>query len=78
MGRDLHYDLMLEVEGVLRSRRVRMRFDRELELGETLELDGRRWRVAGVHPGRSLHVDRRVVAREIVEPAREIVEPAVA
>jgi hypothetical protein len=69
MGRDLHYDLMLEVEGVLRSRRVRMRFDRELELGETLELEGRRWRVAGVHPGRSLYVDRRVVAREIVEPA---------
>ena len=47
MGRDLHYDVMLEVEGVLRSRRVRMRFDRELELGETLEIDGRRWRVVG-------------------------------
>ena len=52
MGRDLQYDVMLEVEGVLRSRRVRMRFDRELVLGETLEIDGRRWRVVGVHPGR--------------------------
>lgn len=69
MGRDLHYDVMLEVGGVLRSRRVRMRFDRELELGETLEIDGRRWRVVGVHPGRSIYVDRRAVAREIVEPA---------
>jgi hypothetical protein len=69
MGRALYYDLMLELEGVLRSRRVRLSLDRELETGETLELDGRRWRVVGVHPGRSLHVDRRAVAQEIVEPA---------
>jgi hypothetical protein len=68
MGRGLYYDLMLEVEGVLRSRRVRMRFDRELETGETLDLDGRRWRVIGVHPGRSLYVDRRAIAREVLEP----------
>ena len=68
MGRALYYDLMLEVEGVLRSRRVRTSLDRELEPGETLELEGRRWQVIGVHPGRSLHVDRRAVAREILEP----------
>jgi hypothetical protein len=68
MGRGLYYDLMLEVEGVLRSRRVRMQLDRELQAGETLELDGRRWRVTGVHPGRSLLVDRRAVAREVLEP----------
>jgi hypothetical protein len=69
MERDLYYDLMLEVQGVLRSRRLRMSLDRELGVGETLELEGRRWRVVGVHPGRSLHVDRRAVAREILEPA---------
>jgi hypothetical protein len=68
MGRELCYDLMLEVEGVLRSRPLRMRIDRELQRGETIELEGRLWRVEGVRPGRSLHVDRRVIAREIVQP----------
>jgi hypothetical protein len=69
MGRELCYDLMLEVEGVMRSRPVRMRLARELEAGETIDVDGRRWRVTRISPARSLYVDRRVVAREIVEPA---------
>ena len=68
MARDLGYDLMLEVEGVLRSRPTRVRIDRELDPGEILELDGRRWEVTRISPARSLHVDRRVIAREIVEP----------
>jgi hypothetical protein len=68
MGREIHYDLMLEVEGIMRSRSVRMRLDRELEAGETIDLNGRRWQVTRIGPARSLHVDRRVVAREIVEP----------
>jgi hypothetical protein len=69
MGTELCYDLMLEVEGVMRSRPMRMRLDRELEAGETIDVDGRRWKVARIGPARSLHVDRRVVAREVVEPA---------
>jgi hypothetical protein len=43
-----------------------MRTDRELELGEALDLDGRHWLVASVIPSRSLHFDRRLVAQEIV------------
>ena len=68
MGRELCYDLMLEVEGVMRSQPVRMHLDRELEAGETIDVHGRRWKVTRVGPARSLHVDRRVVAREVVEP----------
>ena len=68
MGRELCYDLMLEVEGVMRSQPVRMRLDRELVPGETIEVHGRRWQVTRIGPARSLHVDRRVVAREVVEP----------
>jgi hypothetical protein len=69
MGREICYDLMLEVEGIMRSRSVRLRLERELETGETIDVNGRRWQVTRISPGRSLHVDRRVVAREIVEPA---------
>jgi hypothetical protein len=69
MGRELCYDLMLEVEGVMRSRPVRMRLDRELQAGETIDVYGRHWLVTRVGPARSLHVDRRVVARELREPA---------
>jgi hypothetical protein len=57
---------MLEVRGVIRSQMVRMRLDREVRPGETLDLRGRRWEVTSVKPGKSLHIDRRVVAQEIV------------
>jgi len=68
MRKELMYDLMLEVEGILRSRTLRIRRERELEPGDVLDLDGRRWEVMRVGPSRSLRVDRRVVAREIVSP----------
>jgi hypothetical protein len=68
MRNELIYDLMLEVEGILRSRPYRIRRDRELEPGDVLDLDGRRWEITQVGPSRSLHVDRRVVAREVVNP----------
>jgi hypothetical protein len=68
MRNELMYDLMLEVEGILRSRALRIRRERELEPGDVLDLDGRRWEVTQVVPSRSLRVDRRVVAREIVSP----------
>ena len=68
MRNELMYDLMLEVEGILRSRALRIRRERELEPGDVLDLDGRRWEVTQVGPSRSLRVDGRVVAREIVSP----------
>jgi hypothetical protein len=68
MEKVLCYDLMLEVEGILRSQRTRIRSDRDLKPEEILDLHGRRWEIVRVDPARSLHVDRRVVAREIVEP----------
>ena len=69
MGRELCYDVMLEVEGIMRSERLRIRLDRELRAGETIDLAGRRWEVTRVRPARSLLVDRRVVAREVPESA---------
>jgi hypothetical protein len=69
MGRELCYDLMLEVEGIMRSSSIRIRLDHELEPGELIDLNGRRWEVTRISPARSLHVDRRVVAREVLEPA---------
>jgi hypothetical protein len=39
--RELVYDVMLEVQGVLRAQTMRMRLNRELEVGETLDAHGR-------------------------------------
>ena len=64
MGK-LIYDVMLEVPGIYRSHGVRTRLDHEVGPGEILDLNGRRWEVADVHPAHSLLVDRRVVAREL-------------
>ena len=50
MRNELMYDLMLEVEGILRSRALRIRRERELEPGDVLDLDGRRWKVTQVGP----------------------------
>jgi hypothetical protein len=62
-------DVMLEVQGLFRSRMVRMHLDRELRPGETFDLDGRRWIVTRVSPAKSLNVDRRIVARELLAEA---------
>jgi hypothetical protein len=61
---------MLEVQGVLRSQTMRMRLNRELAVGETLDAHGRRWEITSPRPANSLRLDRRIVAREMVEPAR--------
>jgi hypothetical protein len=54
---------------MIRSQSIRLRLDREMTPGETLDLKGRSWVVTRVDPARSLRIDRRVVAREIVPPA---------
>jgi hypothetical protein len=61
------YDVVLEVPGIYRSQNVRIRLDHEVEPGEILDLNGRRWEVADVYLGHSLLVDRRVVAGELVD-----------
>jgi hypothetical protein len=63
--RDLAYDMMLEVRGLIRSLAVRTTLDRELHVGETFTSHGRRWVVANVHPARGAGADRRLIAREI-------------
>jgi len=62
--KDLAYDMMLEVEGLMRSQTVRVTLDRELELGETFDLHGRRWVVAQMGKVKTRTVDRRLVARQ--------------
>jgi hypothetical protein len=69
MRGDLDYDVMLEARGVIRSQSIRLRLDREMTPGETLDLKGRSWVVTRVDPARSLRIDRRVVAREVVPEA---------
>lgn len=56
--------MMLEVEGLMRSQTVRVTLDRELELGETFHMHGRRWVVAQTGKVKAKAVDRRLVARE--------------
>jgi hypothetical protein len=64
------YDLMLEVDGVLRSQDLRLSLDEELEIGETIAVHGRKWLVTAVVAAPSgVEFDRRAVAREIVETA---------
>jgi hypothetical protein len=67
MRRDVAYDMMLEVEGLLRSESVRVTLDHELELGETFQMHGRRWVVAETEALQAKAVDRRLIAREAVD-----------
>jgi hypothetical protein len=53
--------------GLYRSQGARKRLDHEVAPGEIFRLNRRRWEVTDVHPGHSLLVDRRVVARELVD-----------
>jgi hypothetical protein len=68
MTQDLAYDMMLEAQGLIRSFGVRTKLDRELRVGETFSLRDRRWVVTGVHAASSEGVDRRLIARELIEP----------
>jgi len=70
METPLTYDMMLEVEGVLRSQNLRVRLNRELGARETIHVHGRDWLVTEVvvalpNPA----FDRRVVAPEIKRAA---------
>jgi hypothetical protein len=47
MSNALTYDLMLETRGILRSSDVRVRLDRDLELGETIDSGA----MVARHPG---------------------------
>ena len=68
MAGDLAYDMMLEVQGLIRSFGIRTSLDRELRIGETFTMKGRSWVVTNVHATGSEGIDRRVVARELEEP----------
>lgn len=65
MARDLAYDMMLEVQGLIRSLAVRTTLDHELHVGETFTLHGRDWVVERVEAAASEGLDRRLVAREV-------------
>ena len=66
MTQDLAYDIMLEVQGLIRSLAVRTTLDREFRAGETFRLHDFDWVVERVDAVTEEHVDRRLVARELV------------
>ena len=68
MSQDLAYDMMLEVQGLIRSLALRTSLDRELQIGDTFNMRGRRWVVTGVQSVTSAGVDRRLTAREVEVP----------
>jgi hypothetical protein len=65
MTQDLAYDMMFEVQGLIRSFAVRARVDHELRVGETFRLRGRRWIVSNVRHADREGLDRRLIAREV-------------
>ncbi len=69
MTQGLAYDMMLEVQGLVRSLAVRTTLHRELRIGETFSMSGRRWVVSDVQVMNRKGVDRRLIASEIVPPA---------
>jgi hypothetical protein len=71
MEKMLRYDMMLEVDGVLRSQDVWVELDREVHPGETINVHDRDWLVTEVTAANPNHVglDRRLIAREVVKEA---------
>jgi hypothetical protein len=65
MAKDLAYDMMLEVRGLIRSFGVRTTLDRDLSVGESFDMHGRNWVVAKVDTVHKDDLDRRLVAREV-------------
>ena len=66
MEKMLRYDMMLEVDGVLRSQNVRVELDREVQAGETINMHERDWLVTAVTAAKPNHgLDRRLIAREV-------------
>jgi hypothetical protein len=72
MTQDLAYDMMLEVQGLIRSLAVRTTLDRELRVGETFSLHGRDWVVQRVDAVTEVDLDRRLVAQELVSELKPI------
>jgi hypothetical protein len=72
MTQDLAYDMMLEVQGLIRSLAVRTTLDRELRVGERFNLHGRDWVVQRVDAVTEEDLDRRLVARELVPDLKPI------
>ena len=72
MTQDLAYDMMLEVQGLIRSLAVRTTLDRELRVGESFSLHGRDWVVQRVDAVTEEDLDRRLVARELVSDLKPI------
>jgi hypothetical protein len=69
MAKDLAYDMMLEVRGLIRSFGVRTTLDRDLRVGESFDLRGRRWVVSRVDTVEKPDLDRRLVAQGVEEAA---------
>ena len=70
MEKMLRYDMMLEVDGVLRSQDVRVELDREVQPGETINVHERDWLVTEVTAANpTAGLDRRLIAREVREAA---------
>ena len=69
MAKDLAYDMMLEVRGLIRSFGIRTTLDRDLRVGERFDLRGRRWVVSRVDAVEKADLDRRLVAQEVEEAA---------
>jgi hypothetical protein len=66
MEEKLRYDMMLEVDGVLRSQDVRVELDREVQPGETINMRDGAWLVTEVTAAEPNHgLDRRLIAREV-------------
>lgn len=66
MGNSLSYDLMLETNGILRSRDLRLSLDKDLVAGEMINVYGREWLVTGVESAKpNGTIDRRAIAREV-------------
>jgi hypothetical protein len=65
MEKMLRYDMMLEVDGVLRSQDVRVDLDREVHPGETINVHDRDWLVTEVTAAKPNYLDRRLIAREV-------------
>jgi hypothetical protein len=67
MDKDLSYDMALEAQGLFRSIVLRTTLDRELRVGETFTIEGRRWVVSRMDRCDAADIDWRLVAHELVE-----------
>jgi hypothetical protein len=67
MDKDLSYDMALEAQGLIRSIVLRTTLNRDLSVGETFTIEGRRWIVSRMDRCNAEDIDWRLVAHELVE-----------